>query len=80
MIRALNPKLTDRPKALVSVGSYATGYTQGSQYGGRPQGSYVEKRLLPPSGLGSPIIEIRACRGTRDVWLELGVHTGDLPA
>lgn len=76
---SIHPRLIDRPTALVATGSYMTGYTQGSTFGGRPQGSYVEKGIMTPAALGSPIIYMRAVKGHDDVGLELGVHSGDLP-
>jgi len=52
------PKIIERPKILCGTGSFMAGYQQGSKYAGRPHGSYVERKILPPSALGSPLISI----------------------
>lgn len=52
------PILYDRTKALVATGSFLKGYMQGSKKGGRPQGTYVERRMLMPVALGGPLISI----------------------
>ena len=62
-----NPKIIERPKILCGTGSFMAGYQQGSKYAGRPHGSYVERKILPPSALGSPVIA---------VWPKRAKHEG----
>ena len=61
-----NPKIIERPKVLCGTGSFMAGYQQGSKYAGRPHGSYVERKILPPSALGSPVIVVWPKRGGTD--------------
>jgi hypothetical protein len=52
------PQMRQKLRRLVATGSYMRGYQQGSLSDGRAGGSYVEKRLLPPTAIGSPVITI----------------------
>mgnify|MGYP001561094016 FL=1 len=42
----------------VLTGGFARGYLEGSQFAGRPQGGYAEKRMLPPAVLGGAVITL----------------------
>jgi len=52
------PHLLQIPRAIVCTGSYLKGWEEGSTIGGRPSGSYVEQKLLPPVSLGSPMVTL----------------------
>lgn len=45
-------KLVHRTVRLVCTGSYMRGYMVGNKIHDRPNGTYVEKKMLPPSDLG----------------------------
>ena len=53
-------RLVAKNKILAGTGGFFQGYQQGSVLpSGRPGGSYVEKRMLPPVALGSVVVKIR---------------------
>jgi len=54
-----NPRLIAKRRILAVTGGFMRGYTVGSRYGGRAQGSYVEKASMPPTNLGAPVIYVR---------------------
>lgn len=66
-----NPKrnggveVSKRNRILATTGGFFTGYTHHSNRGGKPEGSYVEKAMLPPTAEGSVVLYIRAKRGRR---------------
>jgi hypothetical protein len=47
---------------LVGAGGFSLGYELGSKLGNVPTGSYVEKGMMRPTALGSPIIRIQPKR------------------
>ena len=51
-----------RTKVLVVSGAYTRGYTLGRIGANRPEGSYVEKRLLPPTTIGSSVLFVEPYR------------------
>lgn len=53
------PILKARPIYLACTGGYLRGYTQGSRMGLRPTGGYVEKKLLPPVGIGGIVVSLK---------------------
>ena len=55
---SLKGKLLSMTQWLVLTGSFLRGYYQGSSFAGRPQGTYVEQRMLPPVALGGIVIQI----------------------
>lgn len=50
--------LIAKERVVVCCGSYLKAYMQGSMSGSRPGGTYVEKAMLRPVTLGSPLIHI----------------------
>jgi len=52
------PKLFHHTRAIILTGSFLRGYMQGHSIGGRPQGTYVERALLPPVSLGGPVVTL----------------------
>lgn len=52
------PKLYHYTRGIVLTGSFMKGWTQGNRVGNRPQGSYVEQRMLPPAMLGGPLVTL----------------------
>lgn len=50
------PRLYHHTRMLVATGSFMKGWLQGSNLGGRPSGSYVEQKMLPPVALGAPVV------------------------
>lgn len=52
------PELVHSDTHFVLTGGFARSYRQGSRFAGRAQGSYAEKRMLPPAVLGAPIITL----------------------
>ena len=61
-----NPTVVARERLLVGTGSYLKGYMKGSVSGGRLGGTYVEKAMMRPVSLGSPLITIIPTRTTVD--------------
>lgn len=61
-----DPLLLARQRRLVGTGSYLKGYMQGSKVGGIAEGGYVEKAMMTPVGLGSPLISILPRRIRKD--------------
>ena len=59
------PVLYHHTRAIVLTGSFLRGYMQESKHGDRPQGTYVEKMMLPPVALGGPLITLTPT--TKDV-------------
>ncbi len=57
--RGGKPRLQHRTIRLISTGSFLSGYLLGSNKNGRAQGTYVEKKLLPPTALGGAVIYAR---------------------
>lgn len=51
------PHLFHVPRAIILTGSFMRGWLQDYALGNRPQGTYVEQKMLPPVTLGSPIVE-----------------------
>lgn len=49
----------ERGRLLLCTGSYLRGYVEGSTVRGRPGGTYVERKMLPPNYLGSPVLWLR---------------------
>lgn len=70
-------KVLEKTKILAGTGSFMAGYQQGSRFAGRPKGSYVERRILPPTALGAPVIHIRLIRQgrDRDSFLDMRITT-----
>jgi len=72
-----SPVLIAKPLLLVGTGSYLKGYQQGSRYGGRPRGSYVERAMYPMTSLGSPLVTLTAkedrIRGHKYIYVDPGV-------
>lgn len=63
-----NPILVHQNRYYVGAGSFLRGYQQGTKNAvGLPEGSYVEKAMLPPVALGAPIIYLRP-RKRDGVW------------
>ena len=58
MVGNKNPTVVARERLLVGTGSYLKGYMKGSVSGGRKGGTYVEKAMMRPVSLGSPLITI----------------------
>ena len=56
------PALYHVTRALVLTGSFFRGDMGGSAHGTRPQGSYVERAMLPPVALGGPLITLEPRR------------------
>ena len=56
------PIMVARERLLVGTGSYLRGYLRGSKADGRPGGTYVEKGMMRPVSLGSPLIRIEPTR------------------
>ena len=50
--------LVARERVVVCTGSYLKGYMQGSKAGPRAGGTYVEKGMMRPVSLGSPMIRL----------------------
>lgn len=61
-------------KVLAGTGGFTEGYTQGSKQGRIPRGGYVEKALLNPVYLGSPLIKIRPVYSNTANRLDLNVE------
>lgn len=57
--RGGKPRLQHRTIRLIATGSFLRGYMVGSKKHERAQGTYVEKRLLPPTALGGAVIYAR---------------------
>jgi hypothetical protein len=57
--RGGKPRIQHRTVRLISTGSFLRGYMVGNTRSGRAQGTYVEKRLLPPTALGGAVIYAR---------------------
>lgn len=55
-------KLVARERLVVGTGSFLKGYMQGSEMGGRKQGTYVEKGMMRPVSLGNPLIMVYPSR------------------
>jgi len=53
-----DPVLYHHTRAIVLTGSFLRGYMQGNTFGERPQGTYVEKFMLPPVALGGPLVTL----------------------
>ena len=58
MTRKKPYRLGHRVRKLVGAGSYLRGYLLGRKEGRVPRGSYVERAMMLPVELGSPIIEV----------------------
>lgn len=58
MVGETAPTIVARERLLVGTGSYLRGYMRGSRAEGRPGGTYVEKAMMRPVSLGSPLITI----------------------
>lgn len=52
------PHIIHEDTHYVLTGGFARSYQQGSAFGGRPQGSYAEKRMLPPAVLGGAVLQL----------------------
>ncbi len=67
-------RLRHYTKVLVGTGGFAKGYIEKSKEGNTPRGTYVEKGMMRPAVLGSPIIRItpkiidRRVDGRRTQW------------
>ena len=51
--------LVERHIIMGATGSYLKGFLQGAEVGGRPGGTYAERRMLPPLALGSGAIKVK---------------------
>jgi len=70
-------QLIAKHKILAGTGGFSEGYMQGSQsVSGRPQGGYVEQRMLSPVALGAVLLKIRPVYGdeTRGDRLDINVE------
>jgi hypothetical protein len=63
-------RMIERPIRLVGTGGYLKGYVDGRERLGRPEGTYVEKRLLRPIAQGGLFIHIEP-RRNRDGYVEV---------
>ena len=52
------PQLFYRTVILCGTGSFMKGYVEGRYEGQTPRGTYIEKRMLRPVSLGSPVITV----------------------
>ena len=62
MTGAGKPRMKAWNRALVQTGSFLKGWQEGSEVGGRPQGGYVERALMPPVALGTQIVTLEPHR------------------
>ena len=51
--------LQERHIIMGATGSYLKGFLQGAEVGGRPGGTYAERKMLPPLALGSGSIRVK---------------------
>lgn len=69
--KARPPRIEHRKVVIGCTGGFLRGYMQGMRRKGRPQGTYVEQRMLAPTQLGGLVIYIRPRR--------LSILTGTQP-
>lgn len=51
-------RMRNKRKMFVASGGWMQGYNQGSKIAGRPQGSYVEQGMMPPTAIGGSVITV----------------------
>ena len=69
-----NPRLKAKRRILACTGGFMKGYAVGQRGGGRAQGSYVEKAMLPPTNLGGIMLKIRPVHSDQEDRLDLNVE------
>ncbi len=79
MTDSRNPHLFHEDRHLVACGGFSRSYKQGSTRGGRPQGGYAEKAMMPPAVLGGALITLTPERyerkGIEYVTIDVKVST-----
>ena len=68
------PRLKAKRRILACTGGFMKGYTVGSKRGGRAQGSYVEKAMLPPTNLGGVLIKVRPVHTQNEDRLDMNIE------
>jgi len=75
------PKLVHRTVIIAGTGGFLRGYIEGRTQGDIPRGTYIEKAMLAPVALGSPLLKItprfkrHVVGENNSVWLpDLGVE------
>lgn len=48
----------EQRRLLCCCGGFLRGYEQGARYQGRPRGSYIERKMLPPTAVGGMLIRV----------------------
>ncbi|KKM74107.1 hypothetical protein LCGC14_1403780 [marine sediment metagenome] len=69
-----HPRLRAKRRILACTGGFMKGYTVGSQRGGRPQGSYVEKAMMSPTNLGGVLIKVRPVHTENEDRLDMNIE------
>lgn len=67
-------RLKERTKYIASTGGFFQGYKQGSKVGNKVRGSYVEKKMYPPTALGTIIIRVKPCHQAREDSLKISIE------
>lgn len=69
----------DKPQIIACTGSFLKGYMAGSHNGNRPMGSYVEKKMLNPVGLGGLVFTLHPHASNSKIRIDVGWSgsTGD---
>jgi len=69
-------RLIAKNKILAGTGGFSTGYTQGSRHysGARPQGGYVEQRMLTPVATGGVVVKARPVHTAHYDRIDLNVE------
>ena len=52
------PHIIHEDTHYVLTGGFARSYQEGSEFGGRAQGSYAEKAMMPPAVMGGALIQL----------------------
>ena len=68
------PRVQHRRIIIGCTGGFLRGYMQGHQKKGRPQGTYVEQRMLTPTALGGLVIRMRPRNTHGKYGLDLSVE------
>lgn len=71
-----SPRLVAKRRILACTGGFTRGYMVGSgvKRRGRPEGSYVEIGMMPPTNLGGLAIRVRPVHGNTEDRIDLSVE------
>lgn len=67
-------KLKAKRRILAVTGGFMKGYNVGSSRGGRAQGSYVEKAMMPPTNLGGIVLRVRPVHSHSEDRIDMNVE------